>query len=313
MKMYGSIGAGYMKEKKTIIVIVGPTAAGKTSFAIRVAKLLNTDIISADSRQCYRELNIGVAKPSAEELQEVKHYFINSHSIHEDVNAITFEQYALNTANEIFQQKDFAVMVGGTGLYIKAFCEGLDDIPSIDENVRNNIIHQYQKNGLTWLQNEVQTKDPMFWQTAEQQNPHRLIRALEVIESTGLSIAEFKKGNKQYRPFNIIKTGLELPREQLYNRINIRVDQMVAQGLTEEARQLIPYNDLNALQTVGYKELFEVFSGKTSLELAINDIKKNTRHYAKRQMTWFKKDENTSWFSPESQPELILNQLLSKS
>lgn len=296
-----------MNRSKTIIIIVGPTAVGKTAFAIEFAKLLNTEIISADSRQCYKELNIGVAKPTGEELQQVKHHFISSHSVREDVNAVVFEQYALRAADEILQHKDVAVMVGGTGLYVKAFAEGLDEIPSVDEEVRQNIITDYEKNGLEWLQQQVQQKDPVFWNNAEQQNPQRLMRALEVKESTGKSINEFRKGEKQERPFNILKIGLELPREELYDRINQRVDQMITNGLIEEVKSLIPYQHLNALQTVGYKELFEYFNGKISLEKAIEDIKKNSRHYAKRQLTWFKKDSQIRWFSPHEPVKAVLD------
>jgi tRNA dimethylallyltransferase len=298
-----------MIKTKTVIIIVGPTAVGKTAFAIEVAKLLNTEIISADSRQCYKELNIGVAKPSAEELQQVKHYFIDSHSVSQEVNAVVFEQYALNIAQKIFETSDVVVMVGGTGLYVKAFAEGLDDIPNADEEVRQNIIAQYEAKGLAWLQNEVQQKDPEFWTVGEQQNPQRLMRALEVKESTGKSITTFRKQSKTERPFNIIKIGLELPREELYERINHRVDNMVAQGLVDEARSLLPFRNLNALQTVGYKELFEYVDDKISLEKAIDEIKKNSRHYAKRQLTWFKKDETVNWFSAKTAAEIVLAQL----
>jgi len=298
-----------MEKIKTVIVIVGPTAVGKTSFAIEAAKILNTEIISADSRQCYSELNIGVAKPSASELQQVKHHFINSHSVQEDVNAIVFEQYALMAANEIFQTNNVAVMVGGTGLYVKAFCEGLDDIPAADENIRKHIIAQFEEKGLAWLQKEVSEKDPLFWATAEQQNPQRLIRALEVKESTGESITQFRIGKKQKRPFNIIRIGLELPREELYNRINKRVNAMIETGLADEVKSLLPYKHLNALQTVGYKELFDYFDGKISLPQAIEGIKKNSRHYAKRQLTWFKKDSSINWFSPHHPVKEVLENI----
>lgn len=283
---------------KTVVIVCGPTAVGKTALAIQLAQHFNAKIISADSRQCFKELNIGVAKPSTEELRQVQHYFINAHSIHEEVNAVTFEQYALQSVEEIFQENDIAVMVGGTGLYIKAFCEGLDNIPNIPDAIRNVINEQYNANGLGWLQHQVQTKDPLFWQTAEQQNPQRLMRALEVFEATGQSINSFRKGDKLQRSFNIIKIGLELPREQLYNRINERVDIMMQQGLLEEAKSLVPFRKLNALQTVGYKEFFEYFDCNFSIEQAIEELKKNTRHYAKRQMTWFKKDEQIQWFQP---------------
>jgi tRNA dimethylallyltransferase len=301
-----------MNKPKTAIIIVGPTAVGKTAFAIEVANQLKTEIISADSRQCYKELRIGVAKPSEEELQQVKHYFISSHSVQEDVNAVVFEQYALKTADDIFQSHDVALMVGGTGLYVKAFVEGLDDIPTVDEEVRQKIIAAYEQNGLEWLQREVQHKDSEFWAIAEQQNPQRLMRALEVKQSTGRSIIEFRTGEKQKRAFNIIKIGLELPREELYQRINQRVDHMVEQGLIEEAKALLPLRHLNALQTVGYKELFEYFDGCISLEKAIEDIKKNSRHYAKRQLTWFKRDEEITWVSAKEFPKAVLDKLFAE-
>lgn len=285
---------------KTVVIVCGPTAVGKTSLAIQLAEHFNTQIISADSRQCFKELNIGVAKPSADELRQVHHYFINSHSIHEEVNAASFEHYALQKVEKVFKQNDIAIMVGGTGLYIKAFCEGLDIIPNIPDEIRNSINQQYNTKGLVWLQNEIQTKDPLFWQTAEQQNPQRLMRALEVVEATGKSINSFRTGEKLQRPFNIIKIGLELHREDLYNRINQRVDKMLQDGLLEEVKDLIPFKELNALQTVGYKEFFDYFNSIFSLEQAVEELKKHTRHYAKRQMTWFKKDEQIQWFQPTS-------------
>jgi len=239
-----------------------------------------------------------VAKPSAEELNSVHHYFINSHSINEDVNAVSFEEYALQSLEEIFKKNASAVMVGGTGLYIKAFCEGLDEMPKVDASIRKQIQEQYAVKGLQWLQEELKKKDPAFWQTAEQQNPHRLMRALEVWESTGRSITSFHQHSKTERPFNIIKIGLVLPKEELYENINVRVDRMIEQGLLLEARSLLPYRSLNALQTVGYKELFEHFDGSISLNKAVEEIKRNTRHYAKRQMTWFKKDESIKWLHP---------------
>ena len=282
--------------QKTVIIICGPTAAGKTAFAIELALKLNTKIISADSRQCFRELNIGVAKPTLDDLISVHHYFISSHSIEDEVNAEVFEQYALTAVSEIFMESDYAVMVGGTGLYIKAFCEGLDKIPETDPAIRQKIINDYEEKGLDYLQQQVQQHDPEFWQTAEQQNPQRLMRALEVVLSTGKSIKHFRTGEKKQRPFKIIKIGLEQPRPVLNERINHRVDEMVQAGLIAEAEELIPCQNLNALQTVGYRELFDHFDGKISLHTAIESIKTNTRRYAKRQMTWFKKDNEIRWF-----------------
>jgi tRNA dimethylallyltransferase len=292
-------------HNNTVVIIAGPTAVGKSATAIELAKHFNTEIISADSRQCYKELNIGVARPSLQELQEVPHHFIASHSIQEEVTAITFEQYALEKTAQLFQHHPIVVMVGGTGLYIKAFCEGLDAIPTIHPAIRENIIKQYEVNGLAWLQKIVQEKDPSYFSTGEIQNPQRLMRALEVIESTGHSISTYQKKEKATRDFNIVKIGLELPREILVQRIHQRTDIMMQQGQLEEAKRLIPYEHLNALQTVGYAELFEYLNGKSSLSNAIENIKTHTRQYAKRQMTWFKKDEKFTWFTPLNLPQIL--------
>ena len=290
---------------KTCIIIAGPTAVGKTAVAIEIARHFNTEIISADSRQCFKEMTIGVAKPSKDELQQVHHYFINSHSIHDEVNAAVFEQYALQAADKIFQQHDIAVVTGGTGLYIKAFCEGLDDMPPVSIDVRQSITAQYEQQGLAWLQQQVQQADPLFYATGEIQNPQRLIRALEVKQATGVSIRTFQQGKKATRSFNIIKLGLELPKPELHARINARVDTMMEQGLVKEVEGLIPCRSMNALQTVGYSELFDYLDGNASLQHAIDRIKTNTRHYAKRQMTWFKKDAGIQWFAPDTVNEMI--------
>lgn len=285
-------------KNKTCLIIVGPTAVGKTSVAIDIAQNFNTEIISADSRQCYKELNIGVAKPSPEQLQKIPHWFIDSHTIHEDVNAKVFEDYALGKIHEIFKQKDVAIIVGGTGLYIKALCEGLDEIPLIDSEIRNTIVTNYTNGGLEWLSNEIKNVDPLFYSKGEIKNPQRMIRALEVKLSTGRSITEFQSQKKRERDFKIIKIGLELPKEQLHQNINSRVEAMMSDGLLEEVKDLFSCKDLNALQTVGYKELFDHLTGETTLEEAVEKIKLNTRHYAKRQMTWFKKDKEIQWFNP---------------
>lgn len=286
------------KRDKTVIIIAGPTAVGKTAVAIDIAKHFKTEIISSDSRQCFKELNIGVARPSMEELQMVKHHFIASHSIKEEVTAVTFEQYALQKANNIFQYHDVIVMTGGTGLYIKAFCDGLDAIPDVPIEIRNTIIKNYEQLGIEWLQKEIEKKDPQFFKEGEMQNPQRIMRALEVLEATGRSILQFRKGEKKQRPFNIIKIGLELPVEELRQRINVRVDKMIQSGLVDEVKHVLPYKHMNALQTVGYAELVEFLEDKTDLQKAIDEIKIHTRQYAKRQMTWFKKDKEFKWFSP---------------
>ena len=277
----------------TVYIVVGPTAVGKTKYAIELAQKLQTEIISADARQCYQELNIGVARPSNEELAQVKHHFIASHSIHDTVNAGTFEAYALAKTTELLAKFGSVVMVGGTGLYIKAFVEGMDQIPAIDPAIRSQIQEDVSLKGMNWLQTQVQAKDPAYWASAdqgEQQNTQRLSRALEVVTGTGQSILNFQQQSKKSRPFNIQKIGLELPRAQLYDRINQRVVQMVNMGLEEEVNALRPQFHLNALQTVGYQEWLPYFEGQQSKAAVIEAIQQNTRHYAKRQMTWFKKD-----------------------
>ncbi len=279
-----------MNKQKTVIVIVGPTASGKTDISLVLATHYKTDIISADSRQCYKELNIGVAKPSDEALRSIKHYFINSHSIHDNVNAHVFEKYALQSVEEIFKENDIAIMVGGTGMYIKAFCEGLDEMPEQDENIRNNIIKQYKEKGLSWLQGQVQNEDTVFWETAEKNNPQRLMRALEVKLISGKSITEFKRYKQAERPFNIKKIQVNLSKEQLHSNIEKRVDEMIEKGLVEEVKALYPFKNINALQTVGYKEIFDFLDKKIGLLQAIELIKSNTKKYAKRQITWFRKN-----------------------
>ncbi len=284
-----------MQEAPTIFIICGPTAIGKTAFAIELAQAIGTEIISADSRQCYQELGIAVAKPSAQELAKVPHHFINSHSIHETVNAGVFEQYALQKAAELFQQHRQIVMVGGTGLYIKAFTEGMDEMPSIAPAIREQVVKDFEHKGLAWLQQQIQLLDHDFWLQSEQLNPQRLMRALEFKLSTGDSILNYIKAEKKQRPFKIVKIGLELPREVLNQRINLRVDRMVAAGLIQEATLLVPFQNNNALQTVGYQELFAHFKGEISEATAIEQIKQHTRQYAKRQMTWFKKETSITW------------------
>jgi len=297
-------------NKKTCLIISGPTAIGKTSYAIELALKHNTQIISADSRQCFKELDIGVARPSKEQLQKVPHYFIDTHSIHEEMNVKIFEEYALKAAQEIFKNNDVAIIVGGTGLYIKAFAEGLDDIPEVSETIHQKLNDQYALSGIEWLRNEIRLNDPLFFAKGEMQNPQRMLRALEVKLSTGNSILEFQSGKKTKRHFEIRNINLEIPREQLYKNINHRVDEMMDAGLLKEAESLFPFKHLNALQTVGYKELFDYFEGKYSLGKAIEEIKKNTRHYAKRQMTWFKRDKRIHWITNEKQAEKLVQKYL---
>lgn len=285
-------------NKKTVILVAGPTAVGKTGIAIRLAEHFRTSIISADSRQCYRELNIGVARPSPEELSRVPHYFIASHSVQEEVNAALFEKLALEWSTEIFKQHDRLVLVGGTGLYLKAFCEGLDDIPPVDEQVRGTIRDGYAQFGLSWLQEEVKAADAEFYASGEIQNPVRLMRALEVVRSSGRSIVSFRSGKKKERPFRIIKLGLHCEREILYRQIDERVRQMFRDGLELEARSLSDFSSLPALQTVGYQEFFQFPVGGISLEETERLISRNTKQYAKRQLTWFRKDAEITWAKP---------------
>lgn len=276
----------------TLIIIAGPTATGKTGVAIKVAKHYNTVILSADSRQCYKELNIGVARPQEEELKAVPHYFIASHHIHDDINAAWYEKYALDLLKDLFVQHSIVVVTGGTGLYIKALVEGMDEMPDIPAEIRNNILEGYKMFGISWLQQQLQLKDPAFAAAGEMQNPQRMMRALEVEEATGKSVLSFRTFEKEKRLFNILQIALQMPREQLYDRINLRVDAMMRAGLKDEARNLYSYRHLNALHTVGYKELFAYFDGSISKEEAVKLIKQHTRNYAKRQITWFKKQKD---------------------
>ncbi len=296
-----------MTLPNTCIVICGPTAVGKTSWSLRLAMNYGTEIISADSRQCYRELNIGVAKPSSEDLQLVKHYFINSHSIQQDVNVSLFENYALEASEQIFSTHPMAIMVGGTGLYIKAFCEGLDALPEVDIQIREKVRNAYMNLGMDWLRETLKKEDTLFFDEGEMMNPQRMMRALEVKWTSGKSILEFHSGLPKSRPFHTIKIGFELPMEHLYQNISNRVDSMIAGGLVEEVESLQKYRELNALQTVGYKEIFKYLDGAISLDQAIGEIKKNTRQYARRQLTWFRKDPSINWFNPNVEMDKILH------
>lgn len=278
-------------SKKKCIIVAGPTAVGKTAEAIRIAKALETEIISADSRQCYHELRIGVARPNEDELAEVNHHFIANHSVTDHITAASFEKEALGYLDGIFKKSDYAVVCGGTGLYIKALAEGLDDIPEVPEQVRNEIISLYKKEGAEGIRELLITLDPSYEQQSDLNNVNRMMRALEVRMHTGKPIRTFQSGGKSKRNFTIEYRIMELPREILYNRINERVDKMIEAGLEEEARMLLSYRDRPALQTVGYKEMFDYFDGILSCEEAIEKIKQHTRNYAKRQITWFKSVE----------------------
>ena len=296
--------------KNTVVILLGPTAVGKTSLAIALARELGTEIISADSRQCFKELDIGVAKPSVAELAAVPHYFISSHSVLEEVNAAIFENYALQKTTGILAGDKPVVMAGGTGLYIRAFCEGMDAIPAVPDQIRAEIREKYNREGLAYLQDELRRKDPQFWKNGEQKNPQRLMRALEVLTATGNSITSFRKKQPVQRPFLIKKIGLELPRDLLYGQIRNRTGLMMEQGLLAEAERLWKYRELNALQTVGYKELFAYLEGKISLDQAVAEIQQNTCQYAKRQLTWFKKDPGIRWMDARQDGEKLLKEIL---
>jgi tRNA dimethylallyltransferase len=293
------------KSHKKLIVVGGPTAVGKTAVAIELASCFKTEIISADSRQCYKELNIGVARPSELELNSVIHHFIASHSIEQDLSVQDFVNYALDKLNTLFATHDVVVLVGGTGLYIKALLEGLDQIPTVDPEIRAQISKEYEEKGLAFIQEKISLVDPVFAAQGEMQNPQRIMRALEIFEQTGSSIFSFQKGEKAARDFDPIIIGLDLPREILHERINLRVDQMMEQGLLEEVKSLISYRQKNALQTVGYKELFAFLDGTISLGKAVEEIKAHTRQYARRQLTWFRKVENIQWFEPNEVSSIV--------
>lgn len=280
-----------MSSTKECIIIAGPTAVGKTAAAIRLALSLGTEIISADSRQCYREMNIGVARPTEEELAAVKHHFIADHSITENITAASFAKEAHLHLQNIFRKSDKAVVCGGTGLYIKALAEGLDEIPSIPEHIRNEVIQFYQQSGKEALQSRLMELDPAYASSGEMENPQRMMRALEVFLHTGNSIKDYhrKKNTDALGNIRFSYSIMDLPREELYTRINHRVDDMITAGLEEEVESLIPFRDRPALQTVGYKEFFDYFAGNCTRNEAIEKIKQHTRQYAKRQMTWFRK------------------------
>jgi tRNA dimethylallyltransferase len=291
---------------KKLIVIVGPTAVGKTGVAIRVATHLQTEIISADSRQIYRELSIGTAKPSEVELNQVPHHFINSHSIHDDYDAARFGEEALGLIHKLFERYDYLIVCGGSGLYIKALLDGFDDIPEIEDEIRDQLIEEFETKGLLWLQNKMRELDPDYFQVIDQKNPVRLMRALEVKIATGKSLSTFQTKTKREHPFKIVKIGLELERSELYKRIDDRMDTMIQLGLFEEARESYPYKSKNALQTVGYREIFEYLDGRCDQQEAIRLLKRNSRRYAKRQLTWFKRDDECRWFRPDQVNELLI-------
>ena len=294
-----------MQKNKYAIFIVGPTAIGKTKISIDIAKQINTEIISCDSRQFYKELKIGSAPPSFKEQQEIKHHFIQNLSIEDDYNAGKFELDAINIINELHAKYNKIILVGGSGLYIDAICKGLDNIPKTSIEVRKKLNLQYKENGIKWLQNEAVKIEPKIQENPNFKNPQRLLRILEVFNETGEKLSSFHSKKIKTRPFKIIKIGLKMNREDLYERINNRVDIMMKNGLMNEVKSLSNYQHKNALNTVGYKELFYFIKNKTTLEKAINEIKMNTRRFAKRQITWFNKDKGIKWFESNQTNKII--------
>jgi len=279
--------------------VVGPTAVGKTEVALRLAEHFKTEIISADSRQFYKELEIGTAKPGLDELTRVPHHFINSHSIDQSYDAGAYGRDALALIHKLFKTHDTLILCGGSGLYIKAVLEGFDDMPDIPAGTREQIIADYESKGLEWLQQKIKGIDPEYFEQVDIHNPHRLIRALELFNTSGIKPSVLHAKEKRVHDFEIIKIGLELDREQLYRRIDARMEMMIEKGLFQEAEQCYSKRNLNALQTVGYREIFDFLEGKYDKEEAIRLLKRNSRRYAKRQLTWFKRDIKIQWFKPE--------------
>ena len=280
---------------KSLLLILGPTGVGKTELSLRVAEHYGCPIVNCDSRQVFRSIPIGTAAPTAQEQARVKHYFVATRELEDDYNAGQFERDAMELLDTLFKTHEVVVMTGGSMLYADAVCNGLDDLPSVPDALRQQVQRDYETKGLEWLQTEVQRLDPAYWQLVDQQNPARLAHCVEMCLTTGQTYSSLRTGERKQRPFRIIKIGLERPREELYDRINRRVIQMIADGLEDEARAVYPKRQLNSLQTVGYKELFAYFDGEYDRNRAIELIQQNTRHYAKRQMTWFRRDKDIHW------------------
>ncbi len=285
-------------SRSQLIVIVGPTGAGKTDLSIRVAGHYGAPILSTDSRQMYRGLPIGTAQPTFDQLQEVEHHFVASHDITQEFSCGTFETEALWLLETLFRNKRRVIAVGGSGLYVRALCEGMDDLPQADEPLRRELMRQLETEGVEALAERLKELDPAYYEAVDRQNPSRVLRAVEVCLQTGKPFSAQRTGMRKQRPFDIVKIGVTLPREELYDRIDRRVEAMMEAGLEEEARRMLPHRNLNALQTVGYKELFDYFDGLISRDEAVTLIKRNSRRYAKRQLTWFRRDPDIRWFSP---------------
>ncbi len=286
-------------KDRRLVVIVGPTGSGKTDLSIEVARRLGAPILSTDSRQLYRGIPIGTAQPSAEQLQAVEHHFIASHDLKQNFSCGAYETEALALLEKLFQQHRDVVAVGGSGLYVQALCEGMDDLPKVDEALRERLNERLRTEGIEALAEELRVLDPEYYAAVDRRNPARVLRALEVCLQTGLPYSQLRRGIRQKRPFEVVKIGVDMPREELYRRIDLRVDRMMEAGLEAEARAVYPLRHLNALQTVGYKELFDFFDGRITRDEAVELIKRNSRRYAKRQLTWFRRDTDIHWFTPD--------------
>lgn len=294
-----------MTQNKHLVIITGPTASGKTGLAIGLAKQLDTEIINADSRQVYREMVIGTAAPDAQQLSQVKHHLIGHKSVTDTYNASMYEFEVLDLLEKLFMEKQIVMMTGGSGLYIDAVCKGIDDLPAVDPAIRAQLREFYRISGMEGIRSKLEHADPEYYRKADLNNPKRILKALEIYEKTGRPYSSFLTGREKHRPFTTIKIGLEVERKALYDRINRRVDEMISSGLVEEVRSLYPYKDRNALHTLGYKEMFEYLDDRISLEEAIDLIRRHTRQYARRQLTWFRRDQAIKWFAPDHTMEIL--------
>lgn len=291
-------------SKGRLIVITGPTAVGKTELCMELAHMLHTPIINADSRQLFRDLRIGTAQPTAQQMAEVRHYFVGTLALGDYYSASIYEQQVLELLQQLFNHSDYALLSGGSMMYIDAVCNGIDDIPTVDEHTRSTLKRRLAEEGLEALCEELRQRDPEHYAVVDRRNPRRVVHALEICIMTGRTYTSFRKAEKKERPFEIIKIGLNRDRGELYERINRRTDQMMANGLLDEVRRLLPYRDANALNTVGYKELFEHLDGRWTLDEAVERIKGNTRRYARKQLTWFKRDDTVTWFHPDDKESI---------